>query len=95
MANEEYKLKYECFIKVLRALGLVVKNKVAYERFMSRKEKEIGWEGFLEIYCEFRNYKGSYKEVETAVNELDKEYKGHWELLMRDLTELGDVLSER
>jgi flagellar biosynthesis chaperone FliJ len=51
MANEEYKLKYESFIKVLRALGLVIKNKIAYERFMSRKEKEISWEGFLEIYC--------------------------------------------
>jgi hypothetical protein len=71
---------------VLRSLGIIVKNKIAYEKFVSKKEEEINWEMFLEIYCEFRNFKGSYKEVETAVNKLDKEYKGHWELLMKDLT---------
>jgi hypothetical protein len=54
MATVDYKLEYENFIKVLRSLGIIIKNKVAAERFMSRKErgneKDISWEAFLEIY---------------------------------------------
>lgn len=55
----------------------------------------MGWEQFLEAYMGLRNSKGSFKEVDVAVNLLDKEYNGRWELLFKDLTELGDLLTDQ
>ena len=55
----------------------------------------MSWENFLQAYIALRNHKGSFKEVDTAINLLDHEYNGRWELLYKDLRELGDVLSEK
>ena len=55
----------------------------------------MNWESFLEAYLIHRNHKGSFKEVDKAVNLLDHEYNGRWEQLYKDLRELGDVLSEK
>lgn len=49
---------------------------------------------YLEAYVNLRSHKGSFKEVDTAIGMLDKEYKGRWEMLYRDLKTLGDVLNE-
>ena len=49
----------------------------------------------MEAYLIHRNHKGSFKEVDKAVNLLDHEYNGRWEQLYKDLRELGDVLSEK
>ena len=41
----------------------------------------MDWETFLHAYIGLRNHKGSYKEVDTALVLLDREYNGRWEKL--------------
>ena len=45
----------------------------------------MNWYQFIDAYLGLRNNKGSYKEVDTAIGLLDREYKGKWEQLDRDL----------
>jgi hypothetical protein len=41
-----------------------------------------------------RTQKGSYNELNHALAELNKEYRGDWDYLEEDLMMIGDVLSE-
>ena len=54
----------------------------------------MDWEVFLQAYVALRNHKGSFKEVDTAITMLDREYNGRWQQLYDDLVEIGDVLSQ-
>ncbi len=74
MASSNYMLNYDSFIKTMRSLGIVVKTSTLYDAYWEKKdsEKNLNWEAFLEIYLSLRNYKGSFKEVDTAINLLDK-----------------------
>lgn len=74
MATPAYTLSYESYIKVMRSLGVVVKTSTLYDSYWDKKNKDnvLTWENFLEAYLSLRNYKGSFKEVDTAVNLLDK-----------------------
>ena len=56
--------------------------------------RTIGWEQFLKVYLNVRTQKGSYNELNHALTELNKEYRGDWDCLEEDLMTIGDVLSE-
>lgn len=51
------------------------------------------WFDFLQAYVALRGAKGSYNELANAVYDLDKEYRGNWDELLKDLQKYGDVLS--
>lgn len=53
------------------------------------------WRQFLQAYIAKRGSKGSYNELSHAVYELGKEYRGDWEECIKDLMNLGDVLSPK
>lgn len=87
-------LNREQFVKTIRSLGIVLDTVRLYELFSEHKSKHVSWEQFLESYIVVRNQKGSFKEVDKAVDLLEHEYNGRWEQLFVDLRQLGDVLSE-
>lgn len=51
------------------------------------------WFDFLQAYVALRGAKGSYNQLANAVYDLDKEYRGNWDELLKDLQKYGDVLS--
>lgn len=71
----------EQFVRLLRSLGIVSKTTVLYEQFEMFRARTIGWEQFLRAYLNVRTQKGSYHELNHALNELDKEYRGDWDCL--------------
>lgn len=77
----------------MRSLGIVSKTAQLYEQFSNFGTKTIGWEEFLKAYLNVRTQKGSYNELNHALAELNKEYRGDWDILEEDLMMIGDVLS--
>ncbi len=89
-----YTLARENFVRLLRSLGIVSKTVQLYEQFSNFGTKTITWEEFLKVYLNVRTQKGSYNELNHALTELNKEYRGDWDYLEEDLMMIGDVLTE-